>query len=82
MAIMTDLLRLMLRDPMPIDVIFNFNGGEDAGPTTSETNHFGLVSRVGLQFRPCHVKGWIKKVAKATCCRETRYTHGYTYRII
>ena len=50
MAIMTDLLRLMLRDPMPIDVIFNFNGGEDTGPTTSETNHFGLISRVGLRL--------------------------------
>lgn len=29
MAIMTDLLRLMIRQPMPIDVIFNFNGGEE-----------------------------------------------------
>jgi hypothetical protein len=31
MAIMTDLLRLMIRQPMPIDVIFNFNGGEETG---------------------------------------------------
>ena len=28
-AIMTDLLRLFLHDPLDIDVIFNFNGGED-----------------------------------------------------
>lgn len=57
MAIMTDLLRLMLRDPMPIDVIFNFNGGEDTGPTTSETNHFGLISRVGLRLDHVMWKG-------------------------
>ncbi|CAK9008105.1 unnamed protein product [Durusdinium trenchii] len=29
MAIMTELLRLILRSPFPIDVIFNFNGGEE-----------------------------------------------------
>ena len=28
-AIMTDLLRLFLHDPPDVDVIFNFNGGED-----------------------------------------------------
>ena len=28
MAIMTDLLRLLLRSPLEVDVIFNFNGGE------------------------------------------------------
>ena len=31
MAIMTELLRLIIRHPLPIDVIFNFNGGEEAG---------------------------------------------------
>ncbi|CAJ1379307.1 unnamed protein product [Effrenium voratum] len=28
-AIMTELLRLFLREPLPVDVIFNFNGGEE-----------------------------------------------------
>lgn len=30
MAIITDLLRLVIRNPLPVDVIFNFNGGEEA----------------------------------------------------
>ena len=31
-AIMTELLRLFLHDPLDVDVVFNFNGGEDRGP--------------------------------------------------
>lgn len=29
MAIITDVLRLVIRNPLPVDVIFNFNGGEE-----------------------------------------------------
>lgn len=55
MAIMTDLLRLMLRDPMPIDVIFNFNGGEEMlmpaahGFVTSHPWATSLCAQINLE---------------------------------
>lgn len=42
MAIMTELLRLILRSPFPIDVIFNFNGGEETPRGTYRGTHGGI----------------------------------------
>eukprot|EP00435_Cladocopium_sp_Y103_P050537 s212_g15.t1 len=71
MAIMTDLLRLMIRRPMPIDVIFNFNGGEEAGwqevPAGNEIRISLTLSSGGreLLFQAGPSNRWIAEAYKS-----------------
>ena len=48
-AIMTELLRLFLHDPLDVDVVFNFNGGEECLQQSSgivDTDNSGVVAEL------------------------------------